>query len=147
MILQPISESDIIQWRLQDAAALNTLKKKLRKVRPKLEHNQPIEATDGTETKQIKSSKYEIFPSIFGAVLPLTASDVSQPSEITWEGRNGWLKEYVQISNRRTQENTWKGEDQGSSGLDDSDFIFDSIAPADERRQSCTVNLAASDFW
>lgn len=146
IISQAMSKSDVIQWRLQDAAALEALTQELLKVRPKLEQGQPVEATDGTETKRIKSSKQEILQSIFGIVSPLTPDDVSKPSELVWEGRNGWLKEYVQIANRRAQEDAGEGGDEGSSGMDDSDFVFDDIPPAGERRKSCTLNLGASNF-
>ena len=106
-----MSGSDIIQWRLQDSVALETLTRGLLKVRPKLEQLQPAQATDGTETNRTKSNKHSILPSIFEIVSPLTLSDVSQPSGITWKGRKGWLKEYVQIAIRRVQENGEKTEE------------------------------------
>ena len=87
-------------------------------MRPKLEQLQPAQATDGTETNRTKSYKHLILPSIFRIVSPLTLSDVSQPSRITWEGRKGWLKEYVQIAIRRVQENGGQ-EDGRSSGVND----------------------------
>lgn len=107
-------------------------------MRPKLEQLQPAQATDGTETNRTKSYKHLILPSIFRIVSPLTLSDVSQPSRITWEGRKGWLKEYVQIAIRRVQENGGQ-EDGRSSGVND-------VPPAGERRKSCTINLEPSDF-
>ena len=85
---------------------------------PKQEQLQPAQATDGTETNRTKSNKHLILPSIFGIVSPPTLSDVSQPSGITWKGRKGWLKEYVQIAIRRVQENGGQ-EDGRSSGVND----------------------------
>ena len=107
-------------------------------MRPKLEQLQPAQATDGTETNRTKSNKHLILPSIFRIVSPLTLSDVSQPSGITWEGRKGWLKEYAQIAIRGVQENG-RQEDGRSSGVND-------VPPAGERRKSCTINLEPSDF-
>lgn len=110
---------------------------------PKFEADQSVEPTDGTETKRIKSSNLNFLPSVFVAVLPLTPSDISRSSGITWGGRNGWLREYAQIADRRAREGAQHAG--WTSRMDDSDFIFDSIPPAGERRKSCTVALAMND--
>lgn len=55
-------------------------------------------------------------------------------------GKEWALKEYNRIGSRRDKE-YGDSDDANSSEEYDSDYIYDSVSPAGERRKSCTVNV------
>jgi hypothetical protein len=83
-------------------------------------------------------SKRRLLQTVFAEIGALTPTDV-QSQDVVWSGRNGWLKEYNQIGSRRDKE-YGDSDDADSSEEYDSDYIYDSVCPAGERRKSCTVN-------
>jgi hypothetical protein len=132
-----------IYWRLQGSQDLMKVTEQLKLVRPPLDAGLEVRPEDRDETIGIKRSKRHILQTVLAEISPLTLADV-RAQDVVWSGRNGWLKEYNQIGNRRDRE--WEGSNDGDSSEEyDSDYIYDGISPPGERRKSCTVNVSESD--
>jgi len=126
-----------ICWRLNSSLDLKKVTEQLQLVRTPLECQQSIQPEDCDETIDIKKGKRRLLQTVFAEIGALTPTDV-QSQDVVWLGRNGWLKEYNQIGSRRDKE---YGDSADSSEEYDSDYIYDGVSPAGERRKSCTVDL------
>jgi hypothetical protein len=91
----------------------------------------------------VKQNKVHNTPTVFADIVPLTPADLVDDA-VVWSGRNGWLKEYNQISSRRHQERQNSAEPLTQEPF--SDYMYDSFSPPGNRRASCTTDLDAFDF-
>jgi hypothetical protein len=129
---------------IETSDELKKLSEQLVLVRPPLEAGLPVLPEDREETKCVKNGRRYIINVVFADAAPLVPADIEDPA-LLWSGRNGWLREYSKIGERRSVDSRGSQPDYSSEDYD-SDFIFDSISPPGERRASCTVNLNACDF-
>jgi hypothetical protein len=121
-----------------NTSASRNFTEQLKLVRSPLEAGLPIQPEDRDETIDIKG-KCSILQTVFVKVGPLTPTVTdAEGQDVVWSGRNGWLKEYNQISRH----------DQDLEGSDDADSSkeYSSDYQGNSEFQSCTVNLDANNF-